>query len=306
MPQNSIQPFDSEAYLSEVVPRLFSNAFSSVDTIWSQSGGLVMDVTSQTKQNIYTFLAQAAGLEKWEGERQIRQFDGHEFTVRNEKYTVTHGIDMDDLSDSSRIVDFNLLMEKEGQAAAEHKDQLIWEFLVSEGETAECYDGTPLLGAAHPLRDGTTFSNLISGGGGPRDWYLLDTSSVDKGLLFQTRTPYEMRTLNAMEDGNVHGFMEEEHLMGVRARVAVAPANPFRIFKSDDPLDADNFFKARSQMRSYKGDRGRPVRVRPNVLMVAPEDEKAALEIVQAGRNAAGATNVLVGMAQVVVNEYLS
>ena len=158
-------------------------------------------------------------------------------------------------------------------------------------------------GQIEALKDGSTFSNLIAGAATP--WYLLDVSSVEKGLLWQVRKDYEFRTMNAEEPGNVNGFMTEQHLIGTKARVTAAAGSPFRILKSSADLTPDNYQTARSQMRAYKGDSGRPIRVRPRVLMVPPSLEKLANEIVAAERNTAGASNVLVGTAQVVVNEYI-
>lgn len=66
-------------------------------------------------------------------------------------------------------------------------------------------------------------------------------------------------------------------------------------------LNATNFDTVRSAMRSYTGEDGEPLGVDPGLLVVPPQLEKAALEIVAAERNASGASNVLVGTARVLV-----
>jgi len=298
------QPFSSDVYLTQIFPDLFRTAFENAETVHSQAGGLVVNVTSDTEQNIYTFLSQAMGMKKWEGERKVRELSGSEFTVVNDDFEETFGIKRDALADRSRIQGISDYITKLGESAASHKDELIWDFLNNQGTTAICYDGTPLIGTSHPLKKGGTFSNLDAGGAGPR-WYLMDNRTSNRAILFQTREDYMMEVLNADTPNNERGFMRREHLVGAFARVAVAPAMPHRIYQSNQTLDSASFTDARANMRNYVGDGGRKLNVRPNVLMVPPSLETAALELMQAERNSSGATNVLRGSAQVVVNPFL-
>jgi len=66
-------------------------------------------------------------------------------------------------------------------------------------------------------------------------------------------------------------------------------------------LNATNFNAVRSAMSSLTGEDGEPLGVMPGLLVVPPQLEKAALEIVAAERNSSGASNVLVGSARVLV-----
>lgn len=76
-------------------------------------------------------------------------------------------------------------------------------------------------------------------------------------------------------------------------------------------LDRDNFVSVRAEMRGYKGEGGRNLRVRPNLLVVPPTLEVPALEIVKAeltvsaAATLAGGTNVIRGMADVLVIDEL-
>ena len=97
------QPFSSDVYLTQIFPDLFNSAFENAMTVHSQAGGLLMDVTSDTEQNIYTFLSQSIGMQKWEGERKVRELSGSEFTVVNDDFELTYGIKRDALLDRSRI-----------------------------------------------------------------------------------------------------------------------------------------------------------------------------------------------------------
>lgn len=85
------------------------------------------------------------------------------------------------------------------------------------------------------------------------------------------------------------------------------------------PLTLDNFAYAKAQMRKVKGESGRPLQVKPTVLMVGPDSELDALRILKAStinqvtKNAAGTENVAAagvenvyrGEVELVVNEYL-
>ncbi len=54
-----------------------------------------------------------------------------------------------------------------------------------------------------------------------------------------------------------------------------------------------------------KGDHGQPLRIKPNLLVVPRSLEGAALELLNAERNAAGATNVWKGTATLFVCDWL-
>ena len=51
----------------------------------------------------------------------------------------------------------------------------------------------------------------------------------------------------------------------------------------------------------FKGDNGQPLNVRPTVLVVGPGNEEAALTVLNAERDAAGATNVWKGTAELIL-----
>lgn len=88
---------------------------------------------------------------------------------------------------------------------------------------------------------------------------------------------------------------------------------------ANTPLTQSNYASAKAAMRKFKGESGKPLQVKPTVLMVGPDLELTALEIIKAGtitrivKNvaasenvaAAAPTNVYVGDVELVVNEYL-
>lgn len=66
-------------------------------------------------------------------------------------------------------------------------------------------------------------------------------------------------------------------------------------------LTGANWDATRATMRSYVGEDGRPLAVNPNLLVVPPQLELAANEILTAERGASGSTNVQKGQATVLV-----
>ena len=96
-------------------------------------------------------------MQKWEGERKVRELSGSEFTVVNDDFELTYGIKRDALLDRSRIQGISDYITKMGEAAAEHKDRLSWEFLDLQGTTALCYDGTP-----YPLLQSVKSANSLT------------------------------------------------------------------------------------------------------------------------------------------------
>lgn len=66
-------------------------------------------------------------------------------------------------------------------------------------------------------------------------------------------------------------------------------------------LNAANYRTVREAMMAFTGEDGEPLRVMPNLLIVPPQLEGEAKDIVLADRNAAGATNMDRGTAEVLM-----
>lgn len=71
--------------------------------------------------------------------------------------------------------------------------------------------------------------------------------------------------------------------------------------KSTDALSAASYETARHAMMSLVNDEGRPMRLMPSSLIVPPQLEKTALDILRADRSANGASNVWANSADIIV-----
>ena len=72
------------------------------------------------------------------------------------------------------------------------------------------------------------------------------------------------------------------------------------------PLTRENFLATRAEMKKLKSDTEQPLLIEPNLLMVPPDLESTAIEILKNDRVATGGTNTTYNMADYIVNPYLT
>ena len=278
----------------------FQKAFGDVQSDYKQ---IALPVPSTTSKESYPWLGQTTGFREWIGDRVIQNLALHDYTIKNKTFENTVGVTREAIEDDSYGV-FSPLMGQLGQDAAQHPDTLVFE-LLKNGFSQKCFDGQYFFDSDHPvMRDGkeTSVSNTHGGTGTP--WFLLDTTRVIKPLLFQKRRDYKFTSLIDDKDENV--FMRKEYVYGVDARANVGFGLWQLAYASRQTLDGAAFNDVFAQMQSFKGDHGRPLGIRPKLLVVPPTLRAQALEVVQAERNAAGATNINRGAVDVLVTAWLA
>lgn len=185
--------------------------------------------------------------------------------------------------------------------------------LLAAGFTSPCYDGQNFFDIEHPvpdaagsvLREGRRF-RLVSNmqAGTDPAWFLFDTSRAVKSIIWQEREKYEFQTIKRLDDTRV--FMTDEYLYGVRARANAGFGLWQLAFGSRAPLTAANYAAARASMSSIKGDQGRVLGIRPNVLVVPPALEASALTLLNTDTNDGGGSNPWKGTAEVIVAPWLA
>lgn len=274
----------------------FQGAFSGVSPDWNKVATLV---PSATKTEDYAWLSQWPKLREWIGDRQIKSIAASGYQITNKKFESSVGIPRDDIEDDTYGV-FTPLFSEMGYAAATHPDELVFALLAA-GATTECYDGQYFFDTDHPVGAGTVSNNL---GGAGTAWYLLDTSRPLKPLIFQRRKDYSLKAMTDEKDEAV--FMRDDYRYGVDARCNVGFGFWQMAVRSGQTLDETNYGNARAAMMAFKSDEGRPLGVKPTLLVVPPALEAAALKLVQAENNAAGASNIYRNSAQVLVCPWLT
>ncbi|MDU4876453.1 MAG: Mu-like prophage major head subunit gpT family protein, partial [Neisseria subflava] len=115
--------------------------------------------------------------------------------------------------------------------------------------------------------------------------------------------PKQFTAMTAATDEGV--FMRNEYRYGVDGRCNVGLGFWQMAAKSQETLDAEGFEKAYNAMVSLKGDGGRPLGIRPNVLLVPPSLENAAKKLVEGDRLDSGAYNPNKGKCKVIVSPWL-
>ena len=280
----------------------FNKAFEGAPSDWEK---IAMLVPSTTSQEVYAWLGATTGFREWVGDRVIQALKTHNFTLRNKSYENTVGVPREAIEDDNLGV-YSPLVAQLGEDAKLHPDLLIFALLAS-GFSKLCYDGQNFFDTDHPVLNPATgseesVSNMQSGSGAP--WFLLDVSRVIKPIIYQRRKPYNFVGMNKETDANV--FNRKEYLYGVDGRSEVGFGLWQMAFGSKATLDATNYGSARSAMMSVKGDHGRPLGIRPTLLVTGPANEKTALEVLEAERLASGATNVYRNTAKLLVTPWLA
>jgi len=270
----------------------------------SQYGMIATTVPSTTLKEQYKWLGMIAGLRRWVGDRVVNSLATHGYEIENLDYEDTIAVDKNDIEDDSFGV-FAPMFTMMGVAVSAHPDELVWAQLAAGFATA-CYDGQYFFDTDHPVLDaaGTPASVANTDGGSGAAWYLIDSKKPLKPIIFQDRKAPDFVAMDQANDEQV--FNTREFRYGVHARRNVGYGFWQTSWGSKQTLNKANYRIAREAMMAMKGDYSRPLGVMPDTLVVPPGLEGEGLEIVNAERDAAGATNVYKGTAKLVVVPWLA
>lgn len=270
--------------------------------LWQRLATLV---NSTTAQEDYAWLGEFSRLREWIGDRQVNRMKVHNYSLKNKKFEGTEGIKAEYIEDDT----YGVLMPKfqdMGYAAATHPDELIFALLAA-GFTSPCYDGQFFFDTDHPVgEEGSEVSvaNMAAGGAGA-PWFLLDTRRPLKPMIFQRRRDYR---LQAKTDAGTsdHVFMSDEYLYGVDARVNVGFGFWQQAYASKNTLDKAAFDAAMAAMMAFKSDKGRPLGINPDLLVVGPSNRAAANAVIEALLESGGGSNTNYKAVDVLVVPWLA
>lgn len=282
----------------------YQKAFEAAEPQWSRVATLV---PSSTATNLYAWLGQFPMLREWIGARVLKDMAANGYTVENKLFEGTVGVKRTMVEDDQAGI-FRPMFAEMGRAAAYHPDDLVFT-LLNAGFTSACYDGQNFFDTEHPVYpnvDGSGVAALVSNmdipvaDPGPT-WYLLDDTRVIKPLIFQERTKAELESKTNPANSD-HVFDHDEYVHGVRYRCNAGFGLWQMAFASQQPLDATHYGKARKAMREFKADGGRPLKIKPKLLVVPPALEAQALALVAKDENGG---NPWAGSAEVMVCDEL-
>lgn len=280
---------------------IFQDAYESYQPQWDKVATLV---PSATAQETYAWLGSFTKFREWIGDRIIQNLSASSYTIINKTFENTVGVDRETIEDDTYGI-YNPIMKQLGMDTKRHPDELVFS-LLANGLTGLCYDGQPFFSATHPVRDANGKAQNVSNydTGALPMWMLLDVSNAIKPVIFQKRRDYAFVAMDKMDDESV--FTSKTFRYGVDARVNVGYGLWQMAHAAKVDLTVTNYAAARAAMTGRKGDGGKPLSLRPDLLIVPPALEKIALDIVKADVSASGATNTLKGSAEVLVCPYLS
>jgi len=276
---------------------VFNAAFQGTETWYER---VAMTVPASTRIMDYKFLLDFPMVREWLGDRQISSLEPKAYQVESKDWEATIEVERNDIEDD-QLGFYNPIVGAMAQEAKRHPERLIAN-LMTAGFTTACYDGQYFFDIDHPVGAGTAANY---GGGSGTAWYLLDTGRPIKPFIFQLRRAVQLVRMDRQDDEQV--FMRKKFRYGVDYRGAAAYGLWQLAYASKQTLNAANYAAARSAMMALNNAEGRPLGIKPGVLMVPPSLEAQAREILQAqfiiGDPTAGGskTNIWQGTADLLV-----
>lgn len=286
----------------------FQNGLASVEPSFS---AVAMTIPSSTATNTYAWLGKFPKMREWVGSRQIGKMAKQAMSLENKKFEATVGVERTDIEDD-QVGMYRPMMQAMGESAATLADDLVWG-LLPKGKTTLCYDGQNFFDTDHPVfanNDGTG-ANTPAGNittGTDNDvptWYVVDDTKTLKPLIFQERTAPEFETkFDPSKSDKV--FMEDVYLYGSRRRCNAG----FGLWQlahmaEKTALNRANLAKIIAQMMTIKADGGYVLNVKPSLLVVPPQLEDAARELLEADK-INGTTNTFKGRLKLHVSVHLA
>ncbi|MFG1466631.1 Mu-like prophage major head subunit gpT family protein [Xanthobacter sp. DSM 24535] len=268
---------------------------------WPQIATRVGSVTGTEE---YGWLGKIPNVREWLGDRQIQNISSGSYRIKNRDFELTISVARNDIRDDN-IGLYTPLFGTMGESTGSAYDQMLWS-LLKAGFSTECYDGQYFFDTDHPVLNAagqpTTVANTDGGSGTP--WFLIDNRRILKPLILQVREDWQFVAKDRLDDDNV--FHRKEFLYGVDGRYNAGYGFWQFSWGSKQTLDATSYANARSAVMSMKGDYERPLGLVPNLLIVPPTLETQARKILQAENDAAGATNINKGTAELLVVPWLA
>lgn len=266
-------------------------------------------IKSTTASNTYGWLGKFPSLAKWIGDRNIQSMKAHGYTIINEDYESTVGVDRNDIEDDNLGI-YAPIFKEMGRAAAIHPDEECFP-LLSAGFATACYDGQFFFDTDHPVNpeaDGSgidvSVANMVDDGVGytGEPWFLLDTSKAIKPIIFQERKKPALIAMTKTDDEAV--FMSKQFRYGVDCRDKAGYGFWQMAFANKRTLNADNLWDCIAKMRSFTADGGRKLAIKPTLLVVPASLEKTARRLLERELDA-NSSNELKGRVEILVADYL-
>jgi phage major head subunit gpT-like protein len=282
----------------------FQTAFQGgLEMATKQSERVAFQIPSTTKEERLGWIGKMPNVREWVGDRVVQNFSEYDYSIKNKDWELTLGVDRNAIEDDTFGI-YNPLFAEMGQSTGGHRETLLFNAL-KNGFTNKAFDGQNFFDTVHPMinADGSTGTYANTDGGAGTAWFLMVSKRTIKPIIWTNRKEYQFINRDKVTDDNV--FMKKEFLYGADARYNVGYGFPQMCWGSKQLLNAANYKIARSAIASMVGDFGRPLGLIPDLLVVGPSNEQAALQVVKNNQQAGGATNEWFGTADVMMTPWL-
>jgi phage major head subunit gpT-like protein len=281
----------------------YQNWYGSTPTTWER---IASPTQSTTAEEVYPWLGQNTAFREWIGPRVYQNLQTHGFTIKNRLFENTVSVDRTHLEDDKLGI-YAPVFGQLGQDSKKHPDILVWEVAANADKTV-CYDGQYLLDTDHPVGnpDGTTssVSNYFPGNDPGRPlWMLICTTKVMKPFIYQKRRPYNLVSRARLDDPKV--FDENVFVYGVDGRAAAGVGLWQLVVGSREPLTLENYGKVKTALQGFRNDKGVPLDLKGDLLVVPNVLEQSAFQCVTVQRLAGGADNPYYKSAEVLTSAWL-
>ena len=292
--------------LKTIFTGIFKDALKNAPTQWDK---VAMKVKSSTASNTYGWLSKFPHMREWVGDRVFKSMKEHGYSIANKKFESTVDVERTDIEDDNHGI-YSSLVSAAGEEAQRHIDRGIFG-LLGAGFSTLCYDGQNFFDIDHPVNskvDGSgtdkSVSNIVKSSVTNKPaWFLLATEGVVKPFIFQERTPAEINMITDPKNDTV--FIKDKYPVGVRARREFGYGLWQQAVACRDDLTEANFNEARKMMRKFEADGAKKLGINPSLLVVSPDNEAAANELIKAMTKANGATNPNYKAVEVLVSPWL-
>jgi phage major head subunit gpT-like protein len=257
---------------------IFNDALKGIEPTWKKVG---METPSSASAENYGWLGQMPRMREWIGDRVVNSLDSFGYQIKNRTFETTFALKREQIEDDQYGL-FNPIAAELGRSVALFPDELIYA-LFSAGFATRCFDGQNFFDTNHPVKDAngaTTFVSNVQGGGASPAWYLLDTTKAIKPFIFQNRRRFQF--VSKMDPNTSDQvWLRNEYSYGVDGRCNAGFGLWQLAYASNQPLNRANFRAARQAMINLKADFGRPLGIKPNLLVVGPSLEQTARDLIQ-------------------------
>lgn len=154
----------------EITPSALAGAYQNFNTLFYQgyqsaeiwSRGVAMEMPSNARENVMTWLQQVPAVRKWVGERKATPLGRETYTLRNEDWEDTVSVNRNDFEDDL-LGTYAPMFQQMGEQFAKHPDRQLALLLIN-GKTNTCFDTKAFFATDHPVdkydASTSTYSNL--------------------------------------------------------------------------------------------------------------------------------------------------